>query len=95
MPNSDKEELDVERLLELLDSKKTTLDVVIAGLEREARMEDRSLATAIQLLLRDFHGPLTDLPSESQSLLLHLATQQRRGARGSREKQRKSSRRVA
>lgn len=95
MPIIDEEEFDVEGVLKELDSKKQLLDLLIASLEYEVRTGEALLVTALQRALQDHHGPVTDLPSDAQSLLVHLVTRQRHGARGNREDTRKSSRRVA
>lgn len=95
MPTTGSGELDIENLLEELERKKRWLDVVIAALEVECEAPRSLLAEAVKSAYQDGQVPLVDLSSESRSLLLHLATQVRRGARGVREERRATQSKVA
>jgi hypothetical protein len=95
MPTARSGELDIENLLEELESKKRWLDVVIAALEVECEAPRSLLAEAVKSATQDGQVPLVDLSSESRSLLLHLASQVRQGARGVREERRATESKVA
>ncbi len=95
MPTTRSGELDIENLLEELERKKRWLDVVIAALEVEREAPRSLLAEAVKSAYQDGQVPLVDLSSESRSLLLHLASQVRQGARGVREERRATERKVA
>jgi hypothetical protein len=95
MPCHDKVGIDIESLVQQLYAKKSWLDAVIAGMEAEAESAYKPLSVVVGAISNDIQGPYTDLSSESQSLLLHLASPVRRGAEGGREQNRKTVRRVA
>ncbi len=95
MPTTRSGELDIEKLLEELESKKHWLDVIIAALEVESEAPRSLLAEAVKSAYQDGQVPLVDLSAESRSLLLHLATHVRHGVGRAREERRETERKVA
>lgn len=95
MPTTRSGELNIEKLLEELESKKRWLDVVIAALEVESEAPRSLLAEAVKSAYQDGQVPLVDLSAESRSLLLHLATHVRRGVGCAREERRETESKVA